>query len=158
MEGGPHPPSGKERREDNRTSAQRVLRGRIQPLGYLRGWVRDAYLTLYYLWLCAQGRAPVSASTQNPGQEHDAAFEHDHLWHGAVASRRRGDHRPSLRNLRREGAPTEPRARTDRGDGQSWRSQAKTRQGARRAAGLQTALSAGLLSGLQPNSASLRQD
>jgi transposase len=44
--------------------------------------VRGAYLTLCYLWLCAQGRAPVSAGTQNPRQEHDAAFEHDHLWHG----------------------------------------------------------------------------
>ena len=35
-------------------------------------------------------------------QEHNAAFEHDHRRDGAIAGRRRGDHRPSLRDLRVE--------------------------------------------------------
>jgi transposase len=53
--------------------------------------VRNAYFALYDLRLRAKGRAPVSVSAANSGQEHDAAFEHEHGGYGTVTSRRRGE-------------------------------------------------------------------
>jgi hypothetical protein len=79
----------------------------------LRGRVRGAYLPGTDLRIRSERPSAASVGTQKPGQEHDAAFEHDHGRDGTVANGGRGDYRPGIRDLRREGALAEPRAGAD---------------------------------------------
>ena len=96
----------------------------------------SSYLACTDLRLRTKRRATAAGSASQPGQEHDAAVEHDHWWDGIISGRRRSYHGSGVRNLRREGARAELAYGTDRRDGQSRSPQAKADQGVDREAGV----------------------